>query len=86
MLATKGRAGGAAARAALLRPSDESPTETAGPAATAVPTATPKAGPTPPAPPVRPTPPAEQPESADTVARLREAKQRARDRENRDHG
>jgi hypothetical protein len=86
MLATKGRAGGAAARAALLRPSDESPTDSAAPAApaaTAVPSTSPKAAPIQPVP---PTPTAEQPESADTVARLREAKQRARDREVRDHG
>ena len=79
MLAAKGRAGGAATRAALLRPTDEAPTRTAVPTATAEPKPAPV-----PAPPRAEPPLAES--SADTIARLREAKQRAHDREVRDHG
>lgn len=72
MLASKSRAGGAAARAALLRSKDEAPIETAAPAPT-------------PQPKPEPAPPSEPPATADTIARLREAKQRAHDREARDH-
>ena len=82
MLAAKGRAGGAASRAALLRPAEETslepiaptaPTATAepNPEATAEPKPTPEATPAP--------SPADQPATADTIARLREAKQRRRD-------
>lgn len=80
MLAAKGRAGGAATRAALLRPTEEAPTKTAAPTATVEPKPAPK--PTPPA----AESPVEPPAAADTIARLRDAKQRARDRETRDHG
>ncbi|MEP7379411.1 MAG: VWA domain-containing protein [Chloroflexota bacterium] len=73
MLATKERAGGAASRAALLRSTDQAPAETAEP--THPPPA--KPAPTPaPAEPVAPTPSVQQ---ADTIARLREAKERRRD-------
>jgi hypothetical protein len=81
MLATKSRAGGAAARAALLRQKDEAPTETAAPAAPAAPTSTATAEPTPSAQPEAPAataPPATAAQSADTIARLREAKERRR--------
>jgi hypothetical protein len=83
MLATKSRAGGAAARAALVRPKDESPTETtpAGPQGSAQPAPVPTTPP--PAAPAQGS--AEPPSGGDTIARLREAKQRARDRESRDH-
>lgn len=77
MLATKSRAGGASARAALLRPKDESPTETPAPAATAQPKAGAKPQPETDTRP-EPTPPPEPPASTDTLARLREAKQRRR--------
>lgn len=99
MLAAKGRAGGAAARSALLRPNepapDKAPTEEA-PTTETKPAAKPKRAAKPAkaepaeakqaAPP--PAPPTETParSSTDTIARLREAKQRARDRETRDHG
>jgi uncharacterized membrane protein len=79
MLAAKGRAGGAATRAALLRPTEEAPNATGAPRATAEPRTTPKAEPTTPSP-TEPQAPGE------TLARLREAKQRAHDREARDHG
>jgi hypothetical protein len=75
MLATKSRAGGAAARAALLRQKDEAPTETAAPTATGQPT--PSAQPDAPVAPPAPTTPAAQ-SSPDTIARLREAKERRR--------
>jgi hypothetical protein len=80
MLAAKGRAGGAATRATLLRPTEETPSKAAAPTATAEPK---PAGKPTPAQPVGA--PAESPDSADTIARLRDAKQRARDRETRDH-
>jgi hypothetical protein len=74
MLAAKGRAGGATARSALLQPTEPKEPEQPKPEIR-------------PEPKAQPTPPrTDQPESADTVARLREAKQRARDREARDHG
>ncbi len=72
MLAAKGRAGGAASRAALLRRTEETPTEPTRP--------TPPA-PTPPPPPTpapAATPPTDEPASPDTIARLREAKERRR--------
>ena len=79
MLAAKGRAGGRQAREALLRPTDQPPAPIDRP----TPTPAPKPAPTP-APAATPeaTAPAA---SADTFARLREAKQRAHDRESRDH-
>lgn len=74
MLAAKGRAGGAASRAALLRPTEDAPDAPTEP--TAPPTS--KPAPTPAAEPTA-APPADQPAAADTIARLREAKQRRRD-------
>jgi hypothetical protein len=82
MLAAKGRAGGAASRTALLRPAETAPTEDK-PSPTPTTKPTPKAAPAPAPEPAAPL--AEPPASADTIARLREAKQRARDRETRDH-
>jgi hypothetical protein len=84
MLAAKSRAGGAAARSALLRPTEEAPTPDTTPTTETKPTTTPTPAPTPLPTPTEP-PPATS-DSADTLARLREAKQRARDREARDHG
>ncbi|MEO8625609.1 MAG: hypothetical protein ABI452_02815, partial [Candidatus Limnocylindrales bacterium] len=79
MLATKGRAGGAASRAALLRSTDQAPTETV------VPTPPPAARPAPAPASAEPVAPPPSVQQADTIARLRDAKQRARDRETRDH-
>jgi hypothetical protein len=80
MLATKGRAGGAASRAALLRPKEEAPTQSSGPTPPTQPTPPPAPKPAPAKSEPAPAPPAapEQPASADTLARLREAKQRRR--------
>jgi Ca-activated chloride channel family protein len=78
MLAARERAGGASARAALLRPDSTPPAPVA--AATASPSpAKGPAGPARPAP-ASPPPPADRPEPAptDTLTRLREAKKRAR--------
>jgi hypothetical protein len=91
MLAAKERAGGASARAALFR-SAETPTTDApsgpkpqpGPAPVtptppAAPTSAPAATAPPPTPKPEPTSPAAPPTPTDTITRLREAKQRARD-------
>ena len=82
MLAAKSRAGGATARAALTRPAEPTSSDTPSspersPAALDAPRATApaEAVPQPPADEASSTPPA----STDTLARLREAKQRARD-------
>jgi hypothetical protein len=79
MLATKGRAGGAASRAALLRPKEEASIQSSAPTTPAQPTPPPAPKPAqvksePATPPAGP----EQPASVDTLARLREAKQRRR--------
>ena len=79
MLAAKGRAGGAETRAALLRPTEAEPGPTQ-------PTPAPAAKPTVVQPAPAPPAAASPVESPDTIARLREAKQRAHDREMRDHG
>jgi hypothetical protein len=80
MLAATRRAGGAEARAALRQdPASAAPATPAPPK--------PAAEPAPAAAPPAPSPaPSSAPEAADTLARLREAKQRAHDREVRDHG
>src|SRR6266536_3120953 len=73
MLAARERAAGAAARAALMR-RDEVP------AVTQKTVPAPSAATTEPVPPPAPVSPAVDPEPVDTIARLREAKRRARER------
>jgi uncharacterized membrane protein len=81
MLAAKGRAGGAASRAALLTDRDEPQPAPARPPAKP----SPAAAPAPSGPAASDAASAAEP-SGDTLARLREAKQRAHDREIRDLG
>ncbi len=84
MLAARDRAGGSGARAAIMRSPAPAPSVPEDPKPAAAPTPEPAAPtptkPAPSAPAPAPEPTTASPEETDTIARLREAKRRARDR------